>query len=197
MHFEPEKLYHIYNRSFNKFPIFPKPQNYQYFLKKISGLTSMCDILAYCLMPNHFHLLLYIPLNSEGCDMLNGQNGGFGMQNLARKIGTMLSSYTQGINKQEGRNGSLFQPKSKAKALNDGNYRLTCFNYIHQNPLKAGLVKKIENWKYSSFNEYYLEMEGICNKEIATQLMDIPSEPAKFYLQSYGVIDPDFSRGFD
>lgn len=60
MHFEPESFYHIYNRGFNKAPVFYKPGNYVYFLKKVKEPTHFCDVLAYCLMPTHFHLLTYL-----------------------------------------------------------------------------------------------------------------------------------------
>ncbi len=75
MHFDPENFYHIYNRSFNKALIFYKPANYNYFLKKLHALNGFCEIIAYCLMPDHFHLLVYISKHSEGCTRLTAQSG--------------------------------------------------------------------------------------------------------------------------
>ncbi len=64
MNFEENKIYHIYNRGNNQQSIFFNPENYLFFLAKIKiELTPYCKILAYCLMPNHFHLMVYVPVN--------------------------------------------------------------------------------------------------------------------------------------
>ncbi|MFZ2905908.1 MAG: hypothetical protein WAZ98_06875 [Cyclobacteriaceae bacterium] len=119
-----------------------------------------------------------------------------GMQVLSRKIGTILSSYTQAFNKQEKRTGSLFQPKTKAKLLS-GEYSFICFHYIHQNPIKAGLCKTIEAWKYSSFQEYAFALEETCNKKIAYEFLDIPSEQKAFLEQSKSVITFNYEESSD
>jgi len=65
------------------------------------------------------------------------------------------SSYAKGINKQLDRTGNLFQQKTKAKFTNEAkDYSPTAFHYIHQNPINAGLVKRPEDWKYSSYLDY-------------------------------------------
>ncbi|HEV8514007.1 MAG TPA: transposase, partial [Cyclobacteriaceae bacterium] len=119
-----------------------------------------------------------------------------GIQILSRKLGTILSSYTQAINKQEKRSGSLFQPKTKAKELFNNTYSFNCFHYIHQNPLRARLVKRIEDWAHSSFNEYHKNAEGICNKSLAIEILDLPVEIDLFYKQSYLVIDDSLIQNF-
>jgi putative transposase len=196
MNFQPNRFYHVYNRSFNKTKLFYNTANYCYFLKKLSTLTSYCDIIAYCLMPDHFHILIYVSESSSGTIPLVNPNGQAGMQLLTRKLGTILSSYTQAINKQESKHGSLFQPKSKAKELDGKDQPFICFNYIHQNPLKAGLVKKIEDWDYSSFKEYFVCQESMCNKSLAYQLLDISQNPDSFYAQSCAVIHSNLLKEF-
>jgi putative transposase len=94
-------------------------------------------------MPNHFHWLLYTPNYSTGIDCP-----------LNMGIGTLLSSYTKAINKKYERTGSLFQQKTKAVEIDSRNYLLTCFHYIHRNPIEAGLVEKPEQWSYSSYPDY-------------------------------------------
>ncbi len=153
-------------------------------------LPTYCDILAYCLMPNHFHLLIYVPVNSEGLHFLPNQN----QQILVRKLGTLLSSYSQAINKQENRSGSLFQQKTKSKILDTSAYSTTCFHYIHQNPVKANLVMKIEAWPYSSFRDYLEGKSNICNIARAKELLEIPLEQDQFYHESYRVIDQDLIK---
>ncbi|NOS56976.1 MAG: transposase [Cyclobacteriaceae bacterium] len=191
MNFNPNSIYHVYNRGNNKQNISFENRNYYYFLKKIElELTPICDVLAYCLMPNHFHLLIYVPEKTMGLNLLSNQNQQF----LVRKFGTIQSSYCQAINKQENRTGSLFQQKTKAKLLNTDCYILTCFHYIHQNPLKAKLVKKMEEWTHSSFKDYLAETSAVCKISTARELIQIPLEKEDFYKESYKLIEPDLIK---
>jgi putative transposase len=102
--------------------------------------------------------------------------GGKPMQEFAYRIGIMLSSYTQAINKQNNTTGSLFQQKTKVKILCDYNdskkdsYLEDCFFYIHNNPVAAGLVKHINEWPYSSYPDYVKLRNGnLCKQEIFLQ----------------------------
>lgn len=172
----PENIYHIYNRGNNSQPIFYNERNYDYFLAKISThFSEHSDIICYCLMPNHFHLMIQVKPNTEGTTLNN-------------EIAIMLRSYARAINIQEDRTGSLFQQKTKAKSV--GAHSLICFNYIHQNPLKAGIVKKIEDWRYSSFNEYLGNKSNLLsNIELGRKIIDFKSKE-EFYKLSYQNIDP-------
>ena len=155
-------------------------------------MLPYCHILSYCLMPNHFHIQIFTK-----SDLKN--------QKLNNSIGNMLSSYTQAINKQENRTGSLFQQNTKAICLAENKdnsdsanneYPFICFNYIHQNPMKAGLVKKMEDWEFSSFKDYFsMRSITICNIELAAQLLDLPKSKQDFYEMSYKVIDDDKLKG--
>jgi putative transposase len=158
MHFEPDHIYHVYNRGNNKIKIFFKEDNYIYLLKKIRAEWLLyCDIFCYCLMPNHFHFMLLV--NPEGCKniILGGKETN--IQKLSKAIGKTLSSYTQAINIQNKTTGNLFQKKTKAKCLSDFSqmnqnyttqeYLLNCFHYIHRNPLNSNLVSELKDWPYS------------------------------------------------
>src|SRR5688572_22260357 len=113
MNFKPGAIYHLYNRTFNHTLAFPTRANYQFFTDKILDLRRLCDILSYCVMPDHFEIMIHIPQQSPGlCMTPNGQ-----MQILSRQIGNLLSSYARAYNKQQGRRGSLFQPKTKSRIL--------------------------------------------------------------------------------
>ena len=159
--------------------------NYLYFFKKIEKhLLKHCDLLAYCLMPNHFHFLI------ETKDNLKEES-------INKAIQTILSSYTQGINKQEDSTGSLFQQHTKSKLLdmNDPAYAAVCFHYIHQNPLRVGLVKRMEKWEFSSMKEYCcLTEQKLCNQDRARLLFDLPVNKEKFLMLSNQVISEDIIR---
>ena len=179
MHFESDRLYHVYNRGNNRNPIFIHENNYRYFLRKvIIEILPFSHILAYCLMPNHFHFLLYVKELFENDHAIHP---------LSRKIGTLLSSYSFAINNRYGFTGSLFQQRTKAKTFEeDLGYGSLCIHYIHQNPLKAGLVRRLEEWEFSSYREYMgLSNENIVNIEFALSLLDLPLNRYDFEKLSY------------
>ena len=130
MQFETNHIYHIYNRGNNSQQIFFNRKNYLFFLEKIrKHILPFVDILAWCLMPNHFHLLVYTHHTeilidnamSESKDMF-GVKWGTTLnvqRTLNNSIAIMLRSYTRAINNQENRNGSLFQMTTKAICLTD------------------------------------------------------------------------------
>jgi hypothetical protein len=124
-------------------------------------------------MPNHFHLLVNI--KPEGAKQLNIK-GKEDMQFFPNAMGLITSSYSQAINKQQGRRGSLFAHSVKAKMLNDknGDYGINCFMYIHQNPKLANLVDRIEDWEFSSFPDYIGKRKGtLVNKELTLDILDL------------------------
>ena len=181
MEFKLNALYHVYNRGNNRQKIFFSYANYLYFLKKVdTHLLKHCDLLAYCLMPNHFHLLIETKENLRG-------------EGINKAFQIILSSYSQAINKQENRTGSLFQQHTKSKFLeNNTSYAETCFHYIHQNPLTAGLVRAIENWEFSSVKDYaLLRNNKICNLERARLLFAIPDGGSAFLKLSNEVISEE------
>jgi putative transposase len=187
MHFEQNVVYHIYNRGNNKQRIFFNDDNYLCFVDKVRKLISpCCEILSWCLMPNHFHFM--VVANEISCE----EKSSFGktsMQILAYKIGILLSSYAQLINKQNCTTGSLFQQKTKAKPIFDFSYIIHCMHYIHQNPLRAGLIgNDLSAWKYSSFLEYSgLANHSICHPNRLFELTGYNSN--SFITDSYALIE--------
>lgn len=174
MKFSEGNLYHIYNRGNNRQPVFFEERNYEFFRTKIrKHIIKYSELICYSLMPNHFHLMVHIKDNK----LENGLNN---------EIGVMLRSYTRAINLQEERTGSLFQQKTKAKNVNS--HSVICFNYIHQNPLKAGLVDKIEDWEYSSFNEYSGKSRNpICNIELGRNIIEFKTIEDLYKLSSQNI----------
>jgi len=196
MQLYPDNIIHVYNRGNNKQTLFFSDANYVFFIEKIRKyIITKADVLAYCLMPNHFHLLLYTTETSVAPKKI----GSLMSTELNNAVRILLSSYTAAINKEKGFTGSLFQQNTKYKLLtgeatNKTNVPLTCFHYIHQNPVRANLVYRMEDWKYSSFNEYMSStMNNICNKERALEFLDINNE--NFYESSYGVLKDEYVRG--
>jgi REP element-mobilizing transposase RayT len=204
MFFNSDELYHIYNRGNNKNLLFHSDENYLLFLNKINKeIKPFCDILCWTLMPNHFHIMIHANDHST-TTRIAGKNE---IQELSYRIGILLSSYSQTINKRNGTSGSLFQQKTKAKSLfipdtfkksvrtQQQDYIITCMHYIHQNAWKAGLVNKIEKWKYSSFPDYCGFRNGtLCNKSLLFELIGYDSE--RFYQDSYETIPEEILKNF-
>lgn len=165
-------IYHIYNRGNNQQPVFFSEENYYYFLRKCHQyLAPFSDILAWCLMPNHFHFL--ISIDSKGTELI--KCGALQIPVITNGFRLLQSSYAKGINRERNTSGNLFQQKTKSKRIDtSSDYRITAFHYIHQNPVSAGLVKVPEEWPYSSFRDYLNQRNGrLCNKEKAIELLGL------------------------
>jgi len=205
MQLEKGYLYHIYNQGNNKRVIFFKEENYLFFLKKIKiYISPYADIIAWCLMPNHFHLMIYVrelirPKPSDTVTLSHGVTPPK-HRSFNDSIGIMLRSYTRAINKQEGFSGKLFREKTKAECINchkgitpsfitqnestkitykipEKQYPQVCFNYIHQNPVKARFVKNACDWNYSSAKDYSNLRKGkLINKKLAKEYVSINLE---------------------
>ena len=190
MHFEPNHIYHLYNRGNNKSRIFFNKENYLFLLRKVSKEWLMyCDIFCYCLMPNHFHFM--IMAKPGGCENIILKDQPSHLQQLSKVIGKTLSSYTKAINIQNDTTGNLFQKKTKAKCLTCDNkdknyyhqdYLINCFHYIHNNPLESNLVSDLKDWPYSSWPDYYGSRNGaICNKELTIEKIGLSPNDFNFF----------------
>jgi len=133
-------------------------------------------------MPNHFHFLVFSPLS-------------FDPKIFADNFKILLSSYTRAVNIQNKTTGSLFQQHTRATCLtydtkHKTDYGLICFNYIHQNPLLAGLVEKIEDWEYSSIRDYLGLRNGtMCNKEFSIKTLGLSLSFQELYNLCYNNIN--------
>lgn len=184
MTFIENGFYHIYNRGNNRQPIFFKPDNFIFFLNKIRKyILPHCDIICFCLMPNHFHLLVATDTRSVQTKRIGNENKNV----LSEGFRNLLSTYTQAINKQNCSTGSLFQQNTKAKELlKEMDIRMV-FHYIHQNPIKANLSNRMEDWDFSSFKDYVGLRNGtLCNKTLASRILNLDCET--IYTESYQTI---------
>ncbi|YAF97941.1 MAG: transposase [Nodularia sp. CChRGM 3473] len=132
-------FYHVYNRGNNQQNIFLERENYIYFLKLVREhlISKAVDIVAYCLMPNHYHFLVY--LRDE---------------TLSESMKSLSLAYTKAINRRFHRSGVLFQGRFQSIHVSQTDYLINLSRYIHLNPVKAELVKQPEEWEFSSYLEY-------------------------------------------
>lgn len=133
------QIYHIFNRGIDQRPIFEDPQSKYFFLKCIRKSLSIytVDIYAYCLMDNHFHLLIHGEL-SEIAKFMRDIQGRFGIV----------------YNSHHNRLGRVFQNVYKSRAVNNKRYLLGVLRYIHKNPENAGMNVSIYSYPFASLHEY-------------------------------------------
>lgn len=143
------QYYHIYSRGNNRENLFFENRNYPYFLELYARhVGPVVDTYAYCLLRNHFHLLVRIreaeeqrPQSLERQHVLNPSN----------QFGTWLNAYSKAINKAYGRTGSLFQnPFGRVLVASDA-HLIHLVGYVHQNPQRHGLVTDFRRWPHSSY----------------------------------------------
>ena len=136
--------YHIYNRGNNRQLIFFEKENYVYFLTKLRAIfNNEVQVISYCLMPNHYHLLVYLKT-----------------EDFSRIMQKFSIAYTKAINKRFNRVGALFQGQFKAINVKTDEYLLHLSRYIHLNPVRANLVKSAQDWQFSSREGYQIFCES-------------------------------------
>jgi putative transposase len=127
------------NRGRRHEAIFPGPKDYRRFLDLLQEASTMWNvrIAAFCLMPNHYHLLIQTP-----------------DANLSRFMRHVDGVYTQRFNRSQKFDGSLFRGRYKAVLVEADTYLLELVRYIHSNPLRAGLVSRLDRYAWSSHKAY-------------------------------------------
>ena len=179
---ESESYYHIYNRGNNKDLIFFQDRNYYFFWKRYRQyLDSFIDTYAYCLLPNHFHLLIRVKEINEFLysfknkfqvwpTRLRQKFGNIDLPDLqdledlpptlkpiitewlvSEQFRRFFLSYSKAINKQEGREGSLMQKNFRRKRIDKLAYLTQVIWYIHRNPVHHGVWNNYKDYPWSSF----------------------------------------------
>lgn len=159
--FTEDSAYHVYNRGVDKRTIFLNDQDHEIFLYylfvyvspikivlrkyphlpirlEIKNLSTELKIYGYCLMPNHFHLLLY----QKSIDA------------IPRLLKQVSNAYTRYFNNKYERVGSLFQGRYKAASINNDELLAHIIRYIHLNPIAAKMVSKPDYYPWSSYHQY-------------------------------------------
>lgn len=146
--FECGYVYHIYTHGNGKDLIFRENENYRYFLDKLlKYIAPIAEIYAYCLMPNHFHLLLRFKI----VESISGDDE---HKYLMKQFSNLLNGYAKAYNKKYTRKGALFLDYLKRKRVDDEKYLKKLFHYIHNNTVSHGFVETMNVWKYSSYHSY-------------------------------------------
>ena len=143
--FQNNGIYHLYNRTVNDELLFRNDDDFIKFLQlfKVAIFEIPISVLSYCLMPNHFHFLIQ-------------QKSKMPIYKIFNKL---FCSYVPWYNKKYSRKGRLLGNKLQHKKITNEDYLVLLCQYIHTNPIKAGLVTKPKDWPFSN----YLEFVGLRN----------------------------------
>ncbi len=173
--FEIGHYYHIYNRGNNKENIFIEEKNYNYFLKKMKEyLIPIADIYAYCLLKNHFHIVLKIKDKEHIPEKY--------LEKIHLPFSNFFNSYSKSINKRYDRTGSLFQEHLQRNRILEENYLKQLIVYVHLNPIKHKFSKTFENYLHSSYQAYLSNRETSIDRDFILNLFG-GIENFKFYHQ--------------
>ncbi len=190
-------IYHIYSKSIAGYKIFHSKEYYhrmidlldyynmknpgvrfsdflvirdkERFVKKhLNGKDHLVQIIAYCIMPTHIHLLLK-QLQDDG---------------IPKFMGNVLNSYSRFFNNKLSRKGPLWESRFKNAQVETDEQLKHLTRYIHLNPVTAGLVESAEEWKYSSIKEFL--GEGKDNKAICqfNDLMEFDTDSYRTFVSS-------------
>lgn len=181
------EYYHIFNRGVNRLPVFTDILEYNRFLKilayyQIEGPKprfsrfdpqihaidldkKIVKIVCFCLMSNHFHLVL----------KQTKDNG------ITEFLGKISNSYTRYFNTKNGRVGPIFQGEFKSVLVENNEQLLHLSRYVHLNPLVSGITKELGSYRWSSYLEYLgLSNTNLCSKEIILDQFKSPDDYKKF-----------------
>lgn len=183
------EIYHIYNRGSEKRPIFDTKVDRKRFLKtlryyqlegpkpKLSHFSEssliqpdsskkIVEIICYCLMPNHFHLMLK-QIKDHG---------------ITEFMGKISNSYTKYYNTKHDRVGPLLQGEFKSVLVESEEQLIHLSRYIHLNPLVAFIVKSLDDYEWSSYEEFIKNLDGICLQEVILDLFKSKQDYQQFVL---------------
>jgi len=153
-HIEQDNFYHIYNRGNNGCNLFIEEENYRYFLQLYNKyIEPIAHTYAWCLMPNHFHLLVYIKKDDEiqKNDLSYNTTEKPKQINASKQFSHLFNAYSQAINKRYGRTGSLFEKPFERKHIASSNYFRQLIFYIHNNPVHHGFTLNLQDYRWSSY----------------------------------------------
>jgi putative transposase len=132
-------IYHVINRGNNRQRVFSKRADFEAFLKTLAELKERkpFELYGYCLLDNHFHLLIR-PIGAS----------------ISRIMQSLLVSHTQRYHRNHHSGGHVWQGRFKSPVIQDDQHLLTVLRYIEANPLRAKIVKRAENYPWSSYQAH-------------------------------------------
>ena len=174
---EENKYYHIYNRGINSATVFATGENKRYFLTLTEKYAkNVFSVMAYCLMDNHFHLVIKI----------------LDEKKVTQSLSNFFNAYVKAYNKQQHRTGSLFEKPFRRRHIESEIYLKNLILYIHQNPQNHGIVDDFKVYKFSSYSDYINDKKSLIS-DARTEVINLFHDIENFISVHQDKIDNDVS----
>jgi REP element-mobilizing transposase RayT len=163
------QYYHVYNRGVNRQAIFASTENYHFLLRRVKDFLPFYDIriIAYVLMPNHYHFIFAVDENGS----------------LSSFLQRLFNSYSQAYNRQQNRTGTLFEGRPKSILIDTTEYVYALVRYIHLNPVVGQLVRSTEEWQFSNYPEWIgVRNNSLFDPDFREMFFTSPDEYKEFVL---------------
>jgi putative transposase len=203
--FSESSIYHVFNRTNNKEKLFLSDKNHQFFLQKYDEyLSTYLETFAWCLLPNHFHFIVRVKtekkisvklkisetkLSSIETKFLNSEI--LLSEVIEHSFKRFFQSYALSFNKVHKRKGNLFYKPFKRIQIEKESHFSQAIIYIHANPIKHGLVKNFNQWKWSSWKTYLSDKPTKLNRQEVLnwfgrvdQFVKVHNELSSYYYDS-------------
>ena len=179
-----DQYFHIFNRGINGMPVFFEPKNYDYFLKQYAlYVHPFVETFAYCLLGNHFHLLLRVRDVAQLDLAIKKNKEKPYYWHVSNGFSSFLKSYTRAMNAMYNRTGALFETPFKRIEVKEESYFSALIAYIHRNPEKHGLVKNFKSYPYSSYQAHLQEAPTFLSRQAVLDWFGGKEQYQAFHLQ--------------
>jgi len=188
---ENGKFYHIYNRGNNGIDLFYEIENYNHFLRLYEKyIDPIAETFAWCLMKNHFHVLVYIKETHE-IDVTKLEYSSTDKPktvSASKQFSNLFNAYTLAMNKRYERTGSLFEKNFKRKVVTSENYFQKLIFYIHNNPVHHKFTEHILEYPWTSYGTVISKKETkLQRNKVIESFNDL--ENFKYYHTIYQNLD--------
>jgi putative transposase len=149
-------IYHVIQRGNNQEFVFDRAQDKWFLLSSLEQVTQFyeADMIAYVIMGNHYHLVV--------------RTWETGLGQVMHRLNTKFSVY---YNQDKERSGHVFQGRYQANLIKDDSHLLTAVRYVHQNPVRAGICRRVEDYRWSSDGFYRGQQQGFVKKDMLLSLL--------------------------
>ena len=195
---ESDCFYHMFSRGEADEIVFRCEENYFYFLRKLPVYTDpICSILAFSLMPNHFHFLIRVKSEEElkeaftvnalsASNRISEKLPTFDLSKFVlQQFSNFLNSYTKSFNKMHHRKGGLFMNRIRRAKVNKETDFSNFVFYIHKNAVHHGLTERIGQWKFDSYNAILSEKPTSLDRQFVIDWFGSKSLFVDFHKQQF------------
>lgn len=185
----PGGIYHVFNHANGFEKLYREEDDFEMFMQKFRKQTSpFLDILAFCLMTNHYHILIHVKELSHFESHYPNKDP---EKVTSKAFSNAFNGYAQCFNRKYGRMGSLFMQNMKSKFVDTEIYFCKVVHYIHANPVHHGFTPKMEDWRHSSYPTYLKNKRSWMDTEFTLLHFGGHRSFCKYHQQPIGLKQPN------